>query len=77
MEANDVFKVVKLDAPDFYYQGCWNDKDGNDRVFTKYWYDPWGMTPTKCFEIIQKSQGNYKIFGVQVSKCLLNKQSPQ
>ena len=31
-------------------------------------YDGWGMTPTKCYEWIQKNGGKakYPIFGVQV-----------
>ena len=64
--ANDVFKVVKMNDPDFEHKGCWNDQDGERRVFSKYWKDPWGMTPTKCFEIIQRSGEDYTIFGVQV-----------
>ena len=53
---------------DFDHLGCFWDYP--NRMFAKrISYDAWGMTPTKCYEWIQKNGGKakYPIFGVQVS----------
>ena len=56
---------------DFEHLGCfWDPKqNGGDRTFEALFKDdPWGMTPTKCYEFIMKKgdASKYPIFGVQV-----------
>ena len=63
-----VFKIDTWEDPAFDHLGCFNDWDSDSRSFKKYLdYDGWGMTPTKCYELILKNGGpeKYPIFGVQ------------
>ena len=68
MNQVSIYEVETTRDPDFEHLGCFWDY--GSRMFAKrISYDGWGMTPTKCFEWIQKNGGKekYPIFGVQVA----------
>ena len=72
--AIDVYRIESFKDSDFEHKGCWRDK-ANPRALPKLVAsDGWGMTPTKCFELVLNenkliediNQGSYTVFGVQV-----------
>ena len=66
-----VFKIDTWKEPDFDHLGCFKDWSQDVRSFKKRLkYDGWGMTPTKCYELIMANGGPsvYPIFGIQVSE---------
>ena len=69
MNQVSIYEVETTRDPDFEHLGCFGGEH-NSRMFAKrISYDGWGMTPTKCFEWVQKNGGKekYPVFGVQMA----------